>query len=56
MDAQQVFKGTFMALINGDYSIGIDTERYKGVLEQALLKVDFSVGTSIFMLSSNQVI
>ena len=28
VDAQQVFKGTFKALINEDYSIGIDIERY----------------------------
>ena len=41
VDAQQVFKGTFKAFINEDYSIGIDTERYQGVLEHALSKVDF---------------
>ena len=29
MDAQQVFKSTFKALINEDYSIGIDIERYQ---------------------------
>ena len=28
VDAQQVFKGTFKALINEDYSVGIDIERY----------------------------
>ena len=50
VDTQQVFKGTFKALINEDYSIGIDIERYHGVLELALSKVDFSVGTSIYML------
>ena len=53
VDAHQVFKGTFKALINKDYSIGIDTERYQGVLEHALLKVYFSVGTGIYMLPSN---
>ena len=53
VDAQQVFKGTFMALINEDYSIDIDIERYQGVLEHALSKVDFSVGTGIYMLPSN---
>ena len=42
-----------MALINEDYSIGIDTERYQGVLEHALSKLDFSVGTSIYMLPSD---
>ena len=44
MDAQQALKGMFKALINEDYSIGIDIERYQGVLEHALSKVDFSVG------------
>ena len=53
VDAQQVFKSTFKALINEDYSISTDTDRYQGVLEHALTKVDFSVGTSIYMLSSN---
>ena len=50
VDAQQVFKSTFKALINEDYSIAIDIERYQGVLEHALSKVDFSVGTGIYML------
>ena len=53
VDAQQVFKSTFKALINEDYSIGIDIERYQGVLEHALSKVDFSVGIGIYMLASN---
>ena len=35
VDAQKVFKGMFKALINEDYSIGIDIERYQGVLEHA---------------------
>ena len=43
----------FKALINEDYSIGIDIERYQGVLEHVLSKVDFSVGISIYMLPSN---
>ena len=43
----------FKALINEDYSIGIDTERYQGVLEHALSKVDFSVGIGIYMLPNN---
>ena len=47
MDAQQVFKSTFKALINEDYSIGIDIERYEGVLEHALSKIDFSVDVGI---------
>ena len=53
MDAQKVFKGTFKALVNQDYSIGIDIERYHGVLEHALTKVDFSVGIGIYMVPSN---
>ena len=53
VDAHQIFKGTFKALINEDYSIGIDTKRYQGVLEHALSKVYFSVGTGIYMLPSN---
>ena len=36
VEAQQVFKSTFKALINEDYSIGIDIERYQRVLEHAL--------------------
>ena len=53
VDAQKVFKGTFKALIKEDYSIGIDIEKYQGVLEHALSKVDFSVGIGIYMLPSN---
>ena len=36
VDALQAFKGTFKALINKDCSIGIDIERYQGVLQHAL--------------------
>ena len=50
VDSQQVFKSTFKALINEEYSIDIDIERYQGVLEHALSKVDFSVGIGIYML------
>ena len=53
VDAQQVFKSTFKTLINEDYSTGINIERCQGVLEHALSKVDFSVGTGIYMLPSN---
>ena len=53
VDAQQVFKGTFNALINEDYSIGIDIERYQEVLEHALSKVDFSVDTGINMFPND---
>ena len=50
VNAQKVFKSTFKALIKEDYSIGIDVEGYQGVLEHALSRVDFSVGTGIYML------
>ena len=53
MNAPQVFRSTFKVLINKDYFIGIDTERYQGVLEHASSKVDFSVGIGIHMLPSN---
>ena len=53
VDAQKVFKSTFKALINEDYSVGINIERYQGVLKHALSKVDFSVGIDIYMLPSN---
>ena len=53
VDAQQVFKSTFKTLIIEDYSIDIDIERYQKVLEHALSKVDFLVGTGIYMLPSD---
>ena len=53
VDAQQVFKSTFKALINENYSIGTYIGRYQGVLENALSKVDFSVSTGIHMLPSD---
>ena len=52
MDPKKIFKSTSKELINEDYSIGIDIERYQGVLEHALSKVDFSVGIGIYMLTS----
>ena len=52
-DAQQVFKSTFKALINEDYSIAIDIGRYQRVVEHALSKVDFSVAMDIYMLPSD---
>ena len=42
VDAQEVFKSTFKELISENYSIGTNIERYQGVLEHALSKVDFS--------------
>ena len=53
VNAQQVFKSTFKTLIIEDYSIDIDIERYQKVLEHALSKVDFLVGTGIYMLPSD---
>ena len=53
VDAQQVFKSTFKVLINEDYSIAIDIEKYQGVLKHALSKADFSVGIDIYMLPSD---
>ena len=51
LDAQQLFKGTFKAFINENLSI--DIGKYQGVLEHELSKLDFSVGTGIYMLPSN---
>ena len=48
-----MFNSTFKALINEGYSISIDIERYQGVLEHVLSRVDFSVGIGIYMLPSN---
>ena len=53
VDVQEIFKGTFTALINEDYSIGADIDRYQSVLERALSKVDFLVDADIYMRSSN---
>ena len=49
VDAQEVFTIIFNTLINEDYSFGIDIERYQGVLEHALSKVNFLVGTVIYI-------
>ena len=51
--AQKVFKTTFKALMDEDYSISNDVQRYQDVLEHALSKVDFSVDIRIYMLPSN---
>ena len=53
VDAQQAFRGMFKALINEEYSIGIDIERYQRVLEHAWSKVDISVGKGTYMYPSN---
>ena len=39
--------------MNEDYSIIADINGYQSVLEHALSKIDFSVGTDIYMLPSN---
>ena len=51
VDAQKIFRDTFNDLIKGDLSI--DTEKYQGVLQHALSKVNFSVVVGIYMLPSN---
>ena len=38
MDGPQVFKSTFKALINEDYFVSSDINRYQGVLEHTLSK------------------
>ena len=44
----------FDALINEDYSTDVNIDKcYQGVLEHALSKVDFSIGTGIYMLTGN---
>ena len=53
VDAHEVFKSTFKALIDEDYFISNDIQRYQDVLEHALYKVDFSVGIRVCMLPSN---
>ena len=53
VDAQEVFKSTFKALIDEDYSISNDIKRYQDMLEHVLSKVEISVGTRIYILPSN---
>ena len=53
VNAQKVFRSTFKEMINENYFIGIDIERYQGVVEHTLSKVDFSVGRGIYMLPIN---
>ena len=52
VDAQIALKGMFKALLNEVYSIDNDIERYQGVLEHALSKVDILVDIGIYMLPS----
>ena len=51
--AHQVLKSMFNALMNKDYSISIDIDSYHSVLEHAVSKVDFSIGTGIYMTPTN---
>ena len=53
VDAQKVFKDTLKALINENYPIGINIEMYQGVSEHELSKIDFWVGTGIYMVWSD---
>ena len=53
VDARQVFKSTFYALIKEGYSINFDTNRQQSILEHALSKVNFSKGAGTYMLPSN---
>ena len=53
LDAQNIYINSFEELLKSDYSIAGDIARYQGVLECVMLKADFSVGGSIYMLSSN---
>lgn len=40
-------------MVNEGYSNGVDIESYQVILERALSKVDYSVGTDIYILPSN---
>ena len=53
VDVQEVFKSTLKELLGEDYSISNDIQRYQDALKRALSKVDFSIGTRIYMLASN---
>ena len=53
VDAQQVFKSTFIALIKENCPIGADIDRYHSVFGHVLSKVGFSISKGIFILASN---
>ena len=53
MDSHQVFNITFTALITEDYFFGDDVDKYQSLLDHALSKVYFSIGTGIYMVPSN---
>ena len=52
-DAQQVFRRKFHVLINEKYSISVYIVKNQSVLEHALSKVDFSIGTGIYTVPGN---
>ena len=52
LNAQQVCKSTFDAMINEEY-IGDDAERYQNVFDHVIWKVGFSIGKVIYILPSN---
>ena len=49
VDTQEVFKSTFKLLIDKDYSISNNIQRYQDGLGHALSKVDFFAGMGIYM-------
>ena len=53
MDSHQVFNITFTALITEDYFFGDNIDSYQSLLDHVLSKVDFSIGTGIYMVPSN---
>ena len=53
VDAQEVFESTFKVLIDENYSISNNIQKYQDVLEHGLSKVDFSVRIGVYMLPSN---
>ena len=52
-DTQQVLKSTFNALINKEYFINVDIDRYQSAFKYALSKTDFLIDTGIYMLPIN---
>ena len=45
----QIFKTTFNVLISENYSVDADIDRYHGILVHVLPKMDFLIGTGIFV-------
>ena len=52
-EVQNIYMNSFEELLKSDYSIADDIARYQGVLEHAMSKLDFSVGSGVYMLPSN---